>query len=719
MKRLLLWVALILFPLCAFGASTYQAEGTVSATGNTTASGTISVTASSTLAVAVFMTFNGSSVPSISSFTVGGLSATAVSNTTAGSYPVGEWFCVAAGSLSTGSQTISITWTGTYADANGVAISATGVNQSTPCINGQKASGSSPQSISISSGAGDLTISGAGSYTATSTVSSPGVQTIKVSNNVSSYYSVGAIGAGSGSAETHKYATSGSNLMVSGFDFEAATPQASTPTFSPVAGTYANTQTVTINAATGPIICYNYTGSPATNGVSGCPNGTLYSGAITVSSPETIYAVAGGTGYLDSSVASAAYAFTVANPTISLATGTYTTSLPRSTTLNTTSTGAYLCLTSCNTYGCTPATPVASPPGTCPTGTLVNSNSISYTLPVGYTSISVLGTQANYTNSGVVTTSGQYDIIPTLASLHGTTVGYSAGNIRFLNASTLLGTAATNINSHGPLAVRPATWGTMDLWVPCNTGTSPGTALTSTILTNCLVGSPSGLSITNSVYGAALTIAASSCGMGGTITVGSTTYPVGSTTLAMAYNPTTNDSAAYLELDWTGTSTVIWNGCLTVGIPLTSSYSNEFSFGAMYDSATVNENLQLWGWDSGPSGTCGLTYPYLAFDIEMAGTITTIRSGCTQTAYGSSYLFSMQANETTETTYLALYDPITFRQVGSNMTVTPPSGFGGHVIQSIRVFQTAPSIAATGGLLTIENSMLDINGHNTWPDPPH
>jgi hypothetical protein len=58
------------------------------------------------------------------------------------------------------------------------------------------------------------------------------------------------------------------------------------------------------------VICWNTTGSPATNGATGCTTGTLISGTsgnITVSSSETVYAVAGGTGYTDSSAGSAAY----------------------------------------------------------------------------------------------------------------------------------------------------------------------------------------------------------------------------------------------------------------------------------------------------------------------------------------------------------------------------------------------------------------------------
>jgi hypothetical protein len=93
--------------------------------------------------------------------------------------------------------------------------------------------------------------------------------------------------------------------------YEFSIPQAATPTFSPVAGSYSGTQSVTLSTtSSGAIICYNTTGSPATNGTTGCTTGTLYSGAISVTSSEAIYAVAGGTGFTDSAVGSAAYTIT-------------------------------------------------------------------------------------------------------------------------------------------------------------------------------------------------------------------------------------------------------------------------------------------------------------------------------------------------------------------------------------------------------------------------
>lgn len=103
---------------------------------------------------------------------------------------------------------------------------------------------------------------------------------------------------------------------------------AATPTFSLAGGTYSGTQSVTISdSSSGAIICYNTTGAPATNGIGGCEGGTLYTGAISVTSGETIYAVAGSgtSSYGDSAVASSAYQIgtTASQPTFFPAQGVY------------------------------------------------------------------------------------------------------------------------------------------------------------------------------------------------------------------------------------------------------------------------------------------------------------------------------------------------------------------------------------------------------------
>jgi hypothetical protein len=101
---------------------------------------------------------------------------------------------------------------------------------------------------------------------------------------------------------------------------------ADSPTFSKSAGTYAATQSVRItDSSPGAIVCYSTLGPPSTDGATGCTRGKLYTGAISVSSGQTLYAVAGGSGYGDSKVASAEYqiASTASQPTFNPPAGTY------------------------------------------------------------------------------------------------------------------------------------------------------------------------------------------------------------------------------------------------------------------------------------------------------------------------------------------------------------------------------------------------------------
>ena len=89
-------------------------------------------------------------------------------------------------------------------------------------------------------------------------------------------------------------------------------PTLPTPTFSPVAGSYSSIQSVTITSANSTAIYYTTDGSTPTTG------STLYTGAISVSTSETIKAIGVATGYSNSAVGSAAY-------TISLGYGAYKT----------------------------------------------------------------------------------------------------------------------------------------------------------------------------------------------------------------------------------------------------------------------------------------------------------------------------------------------------------------------------------------------------------
>jgi hypothetical protein len=109
--------------------------------------------------------------------------------------------------------------------------------------------------------------------------------------NVSATTTINAIAAASGYT-TSAVASAAYTITV------AATP----PTLSPVAGTYTSAQTVTLSDTTPGATIY-YT----TNGSTPTPTSTLYTGPITVSSTETISAIAVATGYTTSGVTSGLY----------------------------------------------------------------------------------------------------------------------------------------------------------------------------------------------------------------------------------------------------------------------------------------------------------------------------------------------------------------------------------------------------------------------------
>jgi LysM repeat protein len=116
-------------------------------------------------------------------------------------------------------------------------------------------------------------------------------------------------------------------------------------------GTYTSAQTVTISDATSGATIY-YT----TNGSTPTTSSTKYTGPITVSSTETLEAIAAETGYTNSAVASAAYTINIAPPTVSMpafspAGGTYTSA--QSVTVSDGTSGATIYYT---TDGTTPTT---------------------------------------------------------------------------------------------------------------------------------------------------------------------------------------------------------------------------------------------------------------------------------------------------------------------------------------------------------------------------
>ena len=142
-----------------------------------------------------------------------------------------------------------------------------------------------------------------------------------------------------------------SSQKIGSWTFVSTNGQATTaPLFSPAAGTYLGTQTVTITDPTsGSSIFYTLDGTPPATTVGGST--AAYTGPITVTATETIKAIAIAPGYTTSTVSSALYTIEsqVAAPSFSPVAGTYSAS--QTVTISTTSAGATIYYT---TNGTTP-----------------------------------------------------------------------------------------------------------------------------------------------------------------------------------------------------------------------------------------------------------------------------------------------------------------------------------------------------------------------------
>lgn len=90
-------------------------------------------------------------------------------------------------------------------------------------------------------------------------------------------------------------------------------PTAATPTFDPVAGTYGSAQDVAISSDTRTATIYYTDDGSTPEVVGGVPQGTttLYTGPVTVSSSQTLQAIAVAPGYNNSAVGIAAYVISV------------------------------------------------------------------------------------------------------------------------------------------------------------------------------------------------------------------------------------------------------------------------------------------------------------------------------------------------------------------------------------------------------------------------
>ena len=158
----------------------------------------------------------------------------------------------------------------------------------TPTFSPTAGTYSSAQSVTISSSTSGSTIY----YTTDGSTPTTSSAVYSSAIAVSATETVKAFAAASGYA----------NSPVASAAYTINIPQAATPTLNPGTGTYTSAQSVTISSSTsGSTIYYTTDSSIPTH------SSNVYSSAISISSTETIKAIASASGYSDSSIGSAVY----------------------------------------------------------------------------------------------------------------------------------------------------------------------------------------------------------------------------------------------------------------------------------------------------------------------------------------------------------------------------------------------------------------------------
>jgi hypothetical protein len=209
----------------------------------------------------------------------------------------------------------------------------------------------------------------------------------------------------------------GAESQVSVFGLLAGTTQAVTPVITPSSESFNPSVQVSISDSTsGATIFYTTDGSTPTTA------SAVYTSPFTITATTTVNAIAGGTGFLQSSVATAAYTLSTqtSQPTFTPAPGTYT--AIQSVSMSTTTPNATIYYT---TDGSTPTT-----------------SSSKYTAPitVGATeTLSAIAVASGLSNSPV--TSGIYTIVLGSVSSINYGSGFTSSGMNLIGSAKLNGTS--------------------------------------------------------------------------------------------------------------------------------------------------------------------------------------------------------------------------------------------------------------------------------------
>ena len=389
-------------------------------------------------------------------------------------------------------------------------------------------------------------------------------------------------------------------------------PIPSTPAFSPAAGTYTTSQTVTISEATAGATIY-YT----TNGTTPTTSSSVYSAAITVSATETLKAIAVESGYCNSPTATAAYTITsgLPAPTFSLAAGTYTAS--QTVTISDAKAGATIYYT---TNGTTPTT---------------SSSVYSAAITVSATeTLEAIAVETGYTNSPTATAAYTINPVlpaPTFSLAAGTYTATQTVTISDATAGATIyyttnGTTPTTSSSVYSAAITVSATETLEA-IAVETGYTNSPAATAAYTINPVLPAPT-FSLAAGTYTASQTVTISDAKAGATIY-----YTTNGTT------PTTSSSAYSAAITVSATETL-------EAIAVETGYTNSPATTAVY---TINAVLPAPTF-SPASGTYTASQTVTISDATAGATFYYTTNGTTPTSKSTKYIgpITVSATETLE-----------------------------------------------------------------------
>jgi hypothetical protein len=314
----------------------YTTNGSTPTTSSTVYSGPITVSASETVQAISLAAGYTTSDPGTSTYTISTVAVTPTFSPAAGTYTAAQTVTI---STTTPSATIYYTTNGSTPTTSSavysgpITVSATETVEAIAAESGYTTSAvsSAAYTINLTQTATPNFSPAPGTYSSTQTVAIASVTpsaAIYYTTDGSTPTTSSTVYSGPitvSATETVQAIATATGLKTSATGIAAYTiaPSAAVPTFSPAAGTYSSAQTVTISTTTPSATIY-YT----TNGSTPTTSSAVYSGPFTVSSTETLKAIAVASGHLNSTAGTAVYSINyppASAPTFSPGAGTYST----------------------------------------------------------------------------------------------------------------------------------------------------------------------------------------------------------------------------------------------------------------------------------------------------------------------------------------------------------------------------------------------------------